>query len=63
MIRLLVVLVALFVCGTATAQPSGLARDGIRIVVPVAAGGTSDLTARILAEGMQAESGLSLIHI
>lgn len=43
------------------AQPSGLAREGIRIVVPFAAGGTSDLTARILAEAMQVESGQPVI--
>jgi tripartite-type tricarboxylate transporter receptor subunit TctC len=58
---MIITLLSLFLYGTAAAQPSTVGRDGIRIIVPFAAGGTSDLTARILAEAMQTESGLPVV--
>lgn len=61
MIRLLGVLLSFFLCASAEAQHSASGRDSVRIIVPAAAGGTSDLTARILAEAMQSESGQSVI--
>ena len=61
MTRIIIALLSLFLCGTAIAQPNSVSRDGIRIIVPFAAGGTSDLTARILAEAMQQESGLPVV--
>lgn len=47
------------VAPTARAQPS--APQPVRVIVPNPAGGTGDLLARLLARGMQAQTGASVI--